>query len=117
MSDDSQETAPQRRKITLPIRPKGTVEITEVTEVPPVDGILAKAISTIANEINKLYVRSHAANLSDKEARILQGHIKTLIELSREQRERDKADDLSNMSNEELFDLAKQILSKQGITP
>lgn len=88
-------------------------KVSEITEVPPVEGILAKTISTIANEITKLHNRSHVAALSDREAKVLQGYVKSLVDLSREQRERDKANDMSDMSYEELLEFAKQIISKQ----
>lgn len=105
---------PKKRKIVPShLTSLNKAEITEITEVPPVDGILGKTISTIANEVHKLYTRSRTANLTDKEARILQGYIKSLVELSKEQREREKADDLANMSDEDLFALAKQIISKR----
>ena len=103
---------PTKRKITLPIK-KPSVAISEVVEVPPVDSVMAKLVDTLANEINKLRVRSYTAFLDDKQARMLQGYVKSLVELSREQRERDKLEDLSKMTDEELFELAKQIIVKR----
>lgn len=110
MSEESKE----KRRIRVHEHKRlGSVEVSEVVSVPPVDGILSKAVSTIANEINKLHIRSHRQDLTDKQARILHGYIKALVDLSKEQRERDKAEDLSKMSDEELFGLAKQILQKR----
>lgn len=107
MSDE-----PKKRKITLPVRRPTRAEVTEVLEVPPVDGIISKVVATLGYEINRLYVRSSQFPLDDKEARKLQGYIKSLAELSKEQREREKAADLSNLSEDELFEIAKSFLAK-----
>lgn len=107
MSDE-----PKRRKVLLPVRNPTRAEVTEVMEVPPVDGIISKVVATLGYEINRLYVRSSQFPLDDKEARKLQGYIKSLAELSKEQREREKASDLSNLTEAELFEIAKSFISK-----
>lgn len=105
---------PKKRKISHHFdKTPAKVEVSQVLEVPPVEGIMSKSVAALGNEINRLYVRSSQYPLSDKEARILQGHIKTVIELSKHQMEREKAQDLSDMSDDDLFALAKQIISKR----
>lgn len=93
------------------------IQSADIMEVPPVENILSKAVAIVANEIEKLYRLSERSSktdpLNDRQGRVLQGHVKTLIELSREMRERDKLEDLSKMSDDELFALAKQIISKR----
>lgn len=119
MSDESEsKSKPVRRIISNSLTP---IKPNEIAEVPPVDNILSKAISVIANEVDKLssmsFNASRTSPMQDKTARILQGHIKTIIELSKEQREREKMDDLSKMSDSELMAAAKEILSKMNVKP
>jgi hypothetical protein len=84
-----------------------------VARVSDVSSMLNGALKTLAEQLDKLALKSRAATFDEKEARVLQGYIKSLVELSKEDREREKADtlgELANMSNEELLELAKSKL-------
>jgi hypothetical protein len=77
------------------------------------ENILASAMSIVAMEIVKLQQKSSRTSLDQKDARILQGYIKSMVELSREQRERDRSDDLSKLSTDELAKIAAGMLKKE----
>jgi len=90
-----------------------------VSKVSDVTKMLDGALNTLSEQLDKLALKSRASTFDEKEARVLQGYIKSLVELSKEERERDKADtlgaELSKLSDEELLDLAKsKLLEAKG---
>lgn len=88
---------------------------------PSVDSLIADAMSILELELLRLkrHVQSGRALLPD-ESRILNGYIKGLTELAREDREQQKGVDLSDMSTEEIIKLLqnspKQIASKPVVS-
>lgn len=83
-----------------------------------VNTLLEDALSVIATEIVKFKAKANKGqSLELSEARVLQGYIKALVELSKEARERQDEADLVNMSDEELMSyfeaLRKRITDKQ----
>lgn len=70
---------------------------------PSVDAMIADALSVVQTEIAKYKSKvAQGRSLDSREAKTMQGYIKSLVELSREDRERSTAEDLSNLSTEEL---------------
>lgn len=82
---------------------------------PSTVSMLDDALAIIGQQIELFRVKSgNSLRLDEKEARILQGYIKSLVDLSKEERERDKLDDvLKNMTDAELIDLAKKQLENK----
>lgn len=81
---------------------------------PSVDSMVADALQVVQTEILKFKSKVHQGRSLDvKEAKILQGYIKSLVELSREDRERARDADLSDVSDEELVRLLGRKLPKQ----
>lgn len=81
------------------------------------DTVISTAMQAVAMEVTKLHTKvSRGNSLDQKEARILQGYIKSMVELSRELRERDRADDLSKLSTEELQKIAANLITKEAGT-
>lgn len=79
---------------------------------PSVDGMVADALQVIQLEITKFRTKvASGRSLDSREAKTLQGYIRSLVELSKEDRERAKEADLSKLSTEELIALMG---SKQG---
>lgn len=73
---------------------------------PSVDSMMADALGVIQLEITKFKTKvAQGRSLDSREAKTLQGYIKSLVELSREDRERLKEQDLSALSTEELLAL------------
>ena len=101
---------PGKRRIVVP--PKKEPMIHAPTScIPAVDLLLHDAKAIIASEL--AYYRqktSRGITLDLKEARAVQNYLETLIKLQKEEREASRAQDLSNLSNEELLDLATKLL-------
>lgn len=73
---------------------------------PSVDSMMADALGVIQLEITKFRTKvAQGRSLDSREAKTLQGYIKSLVDLSREDRERIKEQDLSQLSTEELLAL------------
>lgn len=73
---------------------------------PSVENMMADALQTIQLEITKFKTKvTQGRSLDSREAKTLQGYIKSLVELSREDRERLKDEDLSKLTTEELLQL------------
>jgi hypothetical protein len=96
------------------IAPKKTIGSSKVSKVSDVTRMLDGALNTLGEQLEKLALRSRVSTFDEKESRVLQGYIKSLVDLSREERERDKADtlgaELSKLSDAELLELAKSKL-------
>jgi len=75
--------------------------------------LLKEALTVLASEISRYRAKSdRGSSLTLSEARVLNGYIKSLLDLSEEARERDKEQDLSNLSNEEMLELAGKFMSQ-----
>ena len=83
---------------------------------PSVDAMMADALQVVQLEITKFKTKvSQGRSLDSREAKTLQGYIKSLVDLSKEDRERLKEQDLSNLSTEELLALlGKQVPQLEG---
>lgn len=81
---------------------------------PTVEHILQDALDIVTNEIMKLKARSvhGGGSLNINEARVLQGYIKSLVELSKESRETRDSEDLANISDTELLTLIEQLKNR-----
>jgi hypothetical protein len=81
---------------------------------PGVENLLGDALRVIELEITRFHHRlQRGQSLTGEDARILQGYIRSLVELSKEKREREKdeAEDLANMSNEDLVALCQKLIA------
>jgi len=87
--------------------------VSKISTIASTEGLISDAIIVIASEIGKFRTKTaNGRSLDLAEARVLQGYIKSLIELSRENREREKDEDLSKLSTEQLLQLATAALAK-----
>lgn len=90
--------------------------IVKIDRVNSVTGMLDRALNIIDEQLTKIALKSRAAgpNLDEKDAKILQGYVRSLVELSKEEREREKSnkeiEGLDKLTNEELLDLGKEAL-------
>jgi hypothetical protein len=95
------------------IRPQST-EIIQVT--PTADTLMNDALSIISAELSKYRTKCvRGVHLDPKEARIVQGYIESLAKLKKEEREAARAHDLSNLSDEELLQLAASLAKPKTI--
>jgi hypothetical protein len=79
--------------------------------------MLDDALSVVNSEIIRFKYKvqtnpTENKGLTPNEARMLQGYIKSLVDLSKEARERADEMDLANMTDEELIDMV-EILKKK----
>lgn len=105
---DAEAQKPRERQIRkiIPIKRDNL----DVTIIPSKEALMAEALSIIGNDLAKYNAKTkRGITLDMKEARIVQGYIDSLTKLSKEDRESARAEDLSNLSNEELLQLATQL--------
>lgn len=101
---------PTKRYLTNPTVVPTTTSIIK----PTVDNIIQDAVDIVTNEIMKMKVKSvQGGTLNINEARVLQGYIKSLVELSKEMRENRDSEDLANLSDAELLRLMEQLKEKK----
>lgn len=101
------------KKIVLPTK-RPQIESNQITLLPPVEGLIGDALNIIQMEIVKFSTKTKRGQSLDlREARVLQGYIKSLVELSKEGRERDKEKDFSSMSDEQLIEMLQALMEKR----
>jgi len=84
-----------------------------VTVIPSIETLMNDALSIIGSELASYKRKTKSGiTLELKEARSVQGYMDTLIKLSKENREQIRAEDLSNLSDEELKQLATKLLTE-----
>ena len=72
-------------------------------------GMLDEAMAIIGEQVELLRIKSaHKQALDETEAKQLMGYIKGLVEINKDERERDKRGELGKMSDAELLELLKQ---------
>jgi hypothetical protein len=102
-----------KRRIILPARAERPKDISVVLE-PVVPTLLQDALSVLASEIVRFKAKTNKGeSLKVDEARVLQGYIRSLVELSKEQREREDTSDWANLSDAELLALVDQLRTKR----
>src|SRR5690242_2484931 len=84
------------------------IPVNQIREIPEPDTLIADILNIFQKEITQFANKSRngilaGKNLSPEDARVLQGYAKQLVELSKEARERQKAEDLSKMTDAELL--------------
>ena len=100
---------PKRRKIVMPEK-SNQLENSDVTVVPSINHLLNDALSIIGAELAQYRAKtSRGVTLDLKEARVIANYMDTLTRASKEAREQARADDLSDLSNEELRQLAMEL--------
>lgn len=101
------------KRIIVPLQKSGD-GVVRVDRVHSVAGMLDRALGIIDEQLLKIGLKSRQMTLDEKEAKVLQGYVKSLVELSKEEREREKndktAEELKDLSDAELLELANQQL-------
>ena len=112
MSNDKKPNRIKLTKKTNQVSPK------EVQVVPSLDSLLSDALSIIGNELSQYRSKSaRGVTLDLKEARIIQGYVDSLTKAQKESREQARAQDLSNLSDSELLQLATQLAGSKKLPP
>jgi len=101
-----------RRRIVMPQK-TNQVKPEDITVVPTLNSLMNDALSIIGAELAQYRQKtSKGITLDLKEARVIANYMDTLTRASKESREQARAEDLSELSNEELLQLATQLAKK-----
>lgn len=112
MSDNDNKHTPGKRRIRLPSKYESE-QVTPVV-ISSNEKLLDDAKAIISAELSRYLSKARrGATLDLKEARAVQGYMETLVKLQREEREAARAEDLTDLSDEELAQLAKQLAKKE----
>lgn len=104
----------KRRRIK--VDPSKRKEIKEIA-IPTLDSLIANGLSIIGSELDKYQSKvQRGITLDLKEARVIQGYLETMTKLSKEAREAARAQDLADLSDEELVQLAAQLSKTKKIS-
>lgn len=91
------------RRVIIPRGSQHLVSRNDAIITPAVNNVLADALNVISTEVARFSGKvRNGKPLEEKEARTLQGYVRALVDLSKEERERSKQEDLSKLSTEEL---------------
>lgn len=107
--------SPQRdlaTQVNLPPKPPKSMELERTRSI---DEMLTKVLSILSEQIEKYRLKSSSAMFNDDEVRTLDALISSLTKVSREQRERDKANDFGDLSDEDLLALVLDEVAKRGL--
>jgi hypothetical protein len=110
----SDEQLPKRRIIVPQLH---TYSTGTITIAPTPHALLQDAMSVISAEIIKLKFKSGQDNkpLNQHDAKTLQGYVRSLTELAREQRAEDAAMNLDELSDEDLLALTTNLQQKKKL--
>jgi len=92
------------------------VDASKVVVMPSVENLIADATGIIELELVKFHTKVRQGKSLDAiEGRLLNGYIRSLVDLLKEQRERDKENDLSKLTTDELISLLQSSGSKDKV--
>jgi hypothetical protein len=107
---------PKQSYRPLVARKKILGEVNELTVIPSVEALVCDALSVISSELSFYKAKTaRGARLDMKEARVVRDYVEALCKLTREAREAAKQEDLSNLSDKELLELASTLVKPEEI--
>lgn len=102
------------KKIQAPPTKKSTNMPTDVTVVPTLNSLMNDALAIIGAELAQYRMKTQRGITLDlKEARVIANYMDTLTRASKESREQARAEDLADLSDSELLQLATQLAQSQ----
>lgn len=106
-----------KKLILPPKRTTPTYKKSDIIILPELQEVLDDAASIVQTELAKLRRRSEVGSIPmDLDtARVLQGYIKSAIDLSKEARERDKDSDADDMSDREVLEMFLSNMPKSEV--
>lgn len=98
-----------KKRIVMPQK-TNQVEQSDVTVVPTLNSLINDALAIVGAELAGYRSKTkRGVSLDLKEARVVTGYLDALTRASKESREQARAEDLADLTNEELLQLASQI--------
>lgn len=121
MPEDKKPTEPtrerRRKKVSLPPKKFNQTDLDSVTVVPTLDQLLNDALSIIGSQLTGFRTKTaRGVTLDPKEARIVTNYLDALTRASKESREQARAEDLKDLTDEELVQLAAQLAKTKRVT-
>ena len=101
----------EHRRVEIP---KPTESAAELQEIPQLETLLDNAFAIVDKELRHIARKAKNCSLEANEAKVLQGYIKLLLDAKRQEREEEKALDLSQLNTSELIEKVKALESKNG---
>jgi len=99
----------KRRRIVLPEK-YNQADPAETVVVPTINTLMNDALAIIGSELAVYRSKSsRGVTLDLKEARVIANYLDTLTRASKESREQARAEDLADLTDEELVQLAAQL--------
>ena len=106
------------KKLIIPNVRRGSIDGSNLVLVPTTEMLLDETLSIIGVEIAGLKSRqSRGAGLTDEDAKNLQDYVKSIINISKENRELAKLDDYDDLSDQELIKMIRNSALKEGNKP
>lgn len=103
------------KRITVPQK-RAQVSESNTILMPSARNLLDDALSIIGNDLVRYKFKTNKGHTLDlAEARVIQGHIKALVELSKEDRERSRSEDLNDLSNEQILEYMLDSLPREDV--
>lgn len=110
------ETIKPKRRIVMPEK-KNQIEQSDVVVVPSLNTLMNDALSIIGCELAQYRAKTaRGITLDLKEARVIANYMDTLTRASKESREQARAEDLSELSDEELIQLVTKFVKNPTLT-
>jgi hypothetical protein len=99
------------RRLIVPLQKSSDGATVRVDRVSSISNSIDRAFGIVDEQLMKIGIKSRTSGMLDeKDVKALHGHIKALVELSKEERERDKSnkdpEDLKDLTHEQLLELA-----------
>lgn len=102
-----------KRIIFPPKHPQ--IDTSQVSVVPKIESLLSDALVIMGAELARYRAKvQRGSGLDLKESRCVREFIDSITKLSKESREAARAQDLSNLTNEELLQLAVDLLDTKS---
>ena len=97
------------------IMPDKSRQVKDPILVPALETLVTDAVSIIGSELARYRLKtSRGVSLDVKEARVVRDYVEALCKLTKEAREQARAEDLSNLTNEELLQLASRLVDSNS---
>lgn len=107
---------PKRRRIILSTNMDVVKKNGVVQHIPTIDALLDTALGVLQNEIHVFKHKTDTGIPLDKdEAGTLTKYVDALVKLSRENREQAKSEELAQLSDQELAELANSIIDTKKL--
>jgi hypothetical protein len=88
------------------------LDTSNVAVVPKIESLLSDALVVIGSELARYRAKAaRGASLDTHESRAVREYVECICKLSKEAREAARQQDLSSLTNEELLQLATEMLS------